>query len=519
MNHLLKIWMGCFLILSIAPTIDAHIISKPIYFQVTLDDTITPISMGSIDIDGIIYGIEADSLINLSSYQDILDNPFITNLFDTSILENPHLLPILGEAYFNDIAKVTIINLDLLNDIANKDSITFEDIQKIIDNTTIFYNIDIQTEETIFGTNGRGIKVNQHYKYGLSSIISTTLIDDIETPILGIITDVYTNLRYLGNTSAILPLSNNSMIKILDQNNREIWNKTNSNIILLIEDDNLYFTEKPGILPVSPPSTLTIRITPSRENIDPMTLLSQIPSGYLEDLHIPYYKMLSKISSILNGALIIIDEDGGSIIIGDTIQKYHSFIVIRNEEYTISIDEFSNKIYGYGKLFFLGNHFYNSQAADDSNGIGFPYLPLILWILAIVFYIMKRKIPSRNKKYYIDRKFKISIILIHIISIIITFILFDQEINYQLGMSLLSSMTNPSIITGIFAVLQTIIWVLGYISGSIPINIIINSILHYVNLPNKHISKSIGILFIWIFAALYTTMILNVFLLFIPTPL
>lgn len=521
MNHLLKIWMGCFLIISVSPTIDAHIISKSTYFQVTLDDNIIPISMGSIDIDGMIYGIEAKSFINLSSYQDILDDPVITNLFDTSILKNPYILPITGEAYFNDIDKVTIINIDLLNDIANKDSITLDDIQKIIDNTTIFYNIDIQTEKTIFGINSRGIKINQHYKYGLSSIISTILIDNLEAPILGIISNVSTSLRYLGNTSLILPLSNNSMIKILDQDNREIWNKTNSNTILLIEDDNLYFIEKPGILPVSSPSALTIRITPSRENIDPMTLLNQIPSRYLEDIHIPssYYKMLFKISSIFNGALIIIDEDGGSVIIGNDIQEYHSFIVMRNEEYTISINEFSNKIYGYGKLFFLGNHFYNSQAVDDPNGIGFLYLPFLLWIIAIVFYIIKRKMPSRNKGYNIDRKFKIPIILLHIISIIITFILSDQEINYQLGVSLLSSITSPSIITGALAVLQTIIWILGYIFCSIPVIIIINSILHYVDIPNKHISKSIGILFIWIFAALYTTMILNVFLLFIPLPL
>ena len=524
MNHSLKIWMGWLLILSAVNTIDAQILSTSTYFQVNLDDDMMPISIGSLDVNGIIYGVEADSFINLSSYQDILDNPLIGNLFDTSILENPHAIPIIGDTYFDDVDKVTIIDLDLLNDLPDKDFISFDDIQRIIDNTTIFYNVDIQTEQCIFGTNGRGVKINQQYKYSLSSILSTSIIDNMETPMLAILAETPTHLRYLGDISAIVPLSDESLIKILDSNNIEVWNKTNSNIILLIEDDNLSFTEKPALLPISSPSNLTIIITPSVEDIDPTALLNQIPSQYLEDFHIPYYGILPKISSIINGALIIIDEEGGNIIISNTFQKYHSFSVIRSGDYTISIDEFSNKISGNGKLFFLGDHFYNSQAADDPHGIGLPYLAVILWIIAIVFLllkhlILKQRIPHRDKTYHIDKKIKISLIILHIISIIATFILLDQEINYQLGMSLLSSLSNLSIITGAFAALQITIWAIGYISCSIPVAIIINFILYYLNFSNKHISKSIGIPFIWIFAALYTTMLLNIFLLFIPTPL
>ena len=519
MKRLFILAMGCLLILLISPNIDAQILSSSIYFQVNLNGDTIPISIGAVDINGIIYGLEAESIIDISSYEDILDNPLVREHFDTSILDNPHVLPILVNTYFNDIDEVTLVNLDIFDKISYE-NLSYKDIQDILENITSFYNVDIIADQCVFGTNGSGIKINLHSSScTITSLISTSIINNIDVPMLVILRESPTSLKYLGRNSFLMPFSDNSRIKILDQNGKEIWNTSSSNIILFIEDNNISFMEKPCILPVSNSSHLKLRVTPSPEEINPIKLLDQIPSDYLEEIHLPDYKLLTMFSPIVNGALILINNTIDNIFIGNTIQQYHGFSIIRSEDYIISIDDFSKKIKGDGKLFFIGDHFYSNQAADDPHGINFFYLPVILWIVAIIVFMITRKIPSRSKEYHISKNIRISLILIHIASIIITFILMDQEINYQFGNSLLSSLLSFSLITGVFALLQFIIWIIGYLSCSIPIAITINSILRYLNLKNKNIARSIGIFSIWFFTILYTTMILNVFLLFIPIPL
>jgi hypothetical protein len=125
-------------------------------------------------------------------------------------------------------------------------------------------------------------------------------------------------------------------------------------------------------------------------------------------------------------------------------------------------------------------------------------------------------------KYYIKKEPKIEfskrtkqiLLIFHIVALIITFILLDREISFQFGSSVFDSLFGQgfTIITGIFAVLQLVMWVLGYLLVAIPVYFIAMYVLKYLDIgkDGKHIGKGVSAFFIWVFCAIYVKLIFNI---------
>ncbi|HDM67043.1 MAG TPA: hypothetical protein ENG62_01490, partial [Thermoplasmatales archaeon] len=95
------------------------VISTPHQFEAEIDSKAIPLFLGEINLSGETYGVEGETLVDLSEYQDLLSNPLIGNIFNPGILENPRFLPLIGSTYFEDIDELLIIDTTILGKLEN----------------------------------------------------------------------------------------------------------------------------------------------------------------------------------------------------------------------------------------------------------------------------------------------------------------------------------------------------------------------------------------------------------------
>jgi len=98
----------------------------------------------------------------------------------------------------------------------------------------------------------------------------------------------------------------------------------------------------------------------------------------------------------------------------------------------------------------------------------------------------------------------------------------DLEISTQFGTSFISILFTQGITLAVvlFIGIQFFLWGISYVSCALPIAYVCNTLLRYfgINEKKKRIGKGIGLFFIWLFTALYVTLLLNILLLFIDLP-
>ena len=94
--------------------------------------------------------------------------------------------------------------------------------------------------------------------------------------------------------------------------------------------------------------------------------------------------IISTISSIINGGLILVETDDIFTIDGSS-QKFSNFGFARGEKFqaTISPETETTKVQGDYKLIFLGDHFYTAQAKGSENGIALPIILILIWAVAL----------------------------------------------------------------------------------------------------------------------------------------
>jgi len=103
---------------------------------------------------------------------------------------------------------------------------------------------------------------------------------------------------------------------------------------------------------------------------------------------------------------------------------------------------------------------------------------------------------------------------IHLVLLVLGFVLLDWEVNIQFGTSGLASLASQgaSMITGLFFGLELLIWALGYVLLAIPVRLLTSSGLHILHIGKggRGIEAGIGDFSIWIFAAFYLLLFINI---------
>jgi hypothetical protein len=347
-------------------------------------------------------------------------------------------------------------------------------------------------------------------------------------PFLAIISSSSMKMEYSEKSVFLTQTTKNGIINIEDTNGNILWNENSTEKIFLIEDRDLSFTQNSPlyIFPmIENNEDITLTISPADlQSIDIMSMINEVSTVTSDFGEIPdisesmgeFNDIMPIISSVVNGG-IIIPKTNDVFTIDNSPQKFTGFGFARGDNFQVNINLKANTtdINGDSRLVFLGNHFYTSQAKDSENGVSFPFVILIIWIVAISIFLLMKYYFKKEAKINYDKKKKKFLLIFHIVALIIAFILMDQEINYQFGTSFLNVIFGQgfSLVAAIFIVVELIMWVLGYFLLAIPIYILTLSVLKIYGIGDgsKSISKGIGAFFIWIFCAFYIKLILNLF--------
>lgn len=530
------ILLGCLtVIVGMIPLSHAQVLSPHIHLEMHPQNGSIPIFIGETSFSGVFFGYPTESFIDLSAYEAWINLSFIEETMGLTMFDNLYAFPLLGSTYFKDVDRVTIVNTKIFEN----GEISPEKINDILNSISQFSHVDILTENgpCILGTDGSSITVNTRFPSAVSSIAQTPFETIQEIPMLFLLTSSSLSMSYTGNESLLMPFSENTSIVLLNQNGETIWNEATLDTIFFIQDNNFSLTHNAPVhvfplLPESSTIEATLQVSPAPVGaINLVSLLDTISnlSQSFGDSSLSFFPsdsqnladIFSIASSVLNGGMVLINNSD-DVLIDHSKQQFTGFGFARGTTYTVSVTgeplhDVNVKVSGDYKLVFLGDHFYTSAAKDDDHGVGIPLFPVILWIAAIALFLLFKFYIKRDVNELLDSKIKRFAFVFHMGALIITFILMDREISYQFGSSFIDVLLGQgiSLIAGVFAGIQLILWCLGYVACSIPVYIIVNKGLQFVGIQKggKGIGKGIGILFIWVFTALYATLIVNILLL------
>ena len=535
------ILMGCLLSICLCNISSGQFLSPTADLSVEIEQPTVGVFVGKTEFEGSFTGYETELPVDFSSIEELTTFPIVydvlDDLFDVSILQNLHIFPILGSCYFENIEKVTIVDIQKIQQL-NLESITPEDIFDLIEAIVTYSNVSLNALDGIFvmGTGPDNITVDTELNFAISSIAQIGLTEGNETPFLALIANEQIPLNYDGNSIAIAKFTGEGNITLNDSNGTEIWNGDSTEKIFFIKDSNISPIQESLIyafpLSKTEQKIATLSIKPANsEYMNTSFLLSEISNtstsieqfnlssftGYIEQ----YEELIETASIIVNGGMVLIGTND-PIIIDSTEQEFENFGFARGNEYTVTINgggQPKATINGNYKLIFLGDHLYTAQAKESEDGLSFPILIVILWIIAIALFIIFKYYLKFETNKNLEEKIKKYTFIFHIGALILSFILLDREISFQFGVSALDAIFGGGIPLILLALLlvEGIMWVIGYVSFAIPVTLISKQGLKTIGIgkEGKGISKGIGALSIWVFCAIYVKLFVNIIFLFI----
>ncbi len=533
--------LGCMaLFLAMSMSVNAQILSPVVHMNGELSQDSMAFFVGKTAISGNFQGYpmdsvyQTDSTINISSFEDILNNYSVEVDFNLSLLGDLNAFPLLNSCTFKDVNKVTIVDIQEIQSI-DFESMLPKDLMNFMNSIKTFTNVEIIAREGpfIFGTDGSDITTQSVVDYALSSVVSFELGEGSNLPFLAMLTKSQMSMQYSGRSSLLFQFSEGSgNIIVRSSDGNKLWNGELEGKIFFIEDDNLSFIQNSSLyaFPLFSEEkqfTVTLSISPAEsDDADIATIFEEIPdvSDGLGDMGIPDFssnaqgfdEIISVASSIINGGMVLI-KTNDSFTVDDSLQTFSRFGFARGDRFDITISgnqTVQTEITGDYRLIFLGDHFYNLQAKESEDGIAFPFLLVIVWILAIGLYVLFRFYLKKEVNEEIDTKIKRYALIFHVVALIVAFILVDREISFQFGSSAIDALLGQGLspIVLAFIGLELGLWVLGFLALGLPIRIIVNSGLRLVGIGKggKCVGKGIGALFIWVFCAVYAVLILNI---------
>jgi hypothetical protein len=520
--------MGLILLLLFITPAGAQFLSPTPQLQATFPLNTTAITIGKTQITGQITGIDSTQLLQEYT-QDLPIDQILQTQYNLT-LENLRLYPLIAHTSLPSITKITLIEL------AGIDFDSLEDLITLYtENIKTYTNVHITTENGLFiyGTQQPQLPLNLNLSNAITGTITFPLQEGITNTFLATITTETLPLYFDQTPSILIQPTEQGQITITSEDNTILYKDNKPNTIIIIEDPETTLQQQPPLylFPIeSIPSApqLTLNIQPAQQTFTNIPdLIDDIQNslttiGNTSTFELPlegFTNLIDTAAQIINGAIILINTTN-TIQIDQTTQNIQQIGFFRGESYQLTLLPATQEttLTGSFRLIFLGDHLYTTQAADSDNGVAFPWIILLIWILAIALYVytkfyFKTQPPEPQEKHY-----PLPLpLLFHLLLIIITFILIDREISFQFGISALDALTGQGI-NEIFAVtllLQLIMWVIGYLLLVIPLRIILKILLPYLILDektNKGLYRGLSLLTIWIFTALYIKLIINIFL-------
>jgi hypothetical protein len=378
---------------------------------------------------------------------------------------------------------------------------------------------------------GGTIHVQSNAEYAVSSSYSF-ILNRTAIPFFLMATQTPVTLVFSGEFAVLAQTNTNTTVQVQDSHGKNLWSGHSEDNYLIIEDQHFQISQQPplSLFPLNPADStipqLSYTVTPTNQgNIHLQKLLDSVTAQATQVTNMNVSKSLRTMEGpetvisgagfIANGAIILANTTD-SITIDHQAQPFKEFGIVRFHDLTVTYKQPDSgpTIQGTYSLVFLGDHFYNPQAKNTQNGIAFPFILLIVWVLAIAVFLYVRFFLRPPMERQRDARMKKYALWIHLILLILGFILLDWEVNIQFGTSGLVSLANQgaSMITGLFFGLELLIWALGYVLLAIPVRLLINSglrILH-IGKGGRGVEAGIGDFSIWIFAAFYLLLFINI---------
>ncbi|HVQ01629.1 MAG TPA: hypothetical protein VMT57_08970 [Candidatus Thermoplasmatota archaeon] len=450
----------------------------------------------------------------------IVDSPLVKDM-------NAFILP--GGNTIRSLSTVIVVE-DI--DITQVDSL--EDLYShYTDHIRQFTNAALTTDTGFFllgYPSGGTISVHTDVPYAVSTSHTLTLNQSL-LPCDFLATQTPVVLSFSGDYAVLAQPLMSAVIRLNDQSGKTLWTGNSSSNYLILKDQHFQITQHPplAIFPLNQKEStvpmLSYTLAPADQNkIHLQELLESVSTtaAHLAVMNVSemlkeiqrYNLIISNAKFLANGA-IILNNSNDTINLDDTTQTVKGFGLIHVHDLTVTYEEpgIGPTIQGTYSLAFLGDHFYNPQAGSTDNGIAFPYLLLIVWIVALAFFLYIRfllKPPVDSKR---DSTLKRYALLIHIILLMVAFLFLDLEVNAQLGISTVTSLIAQGsiMITGLCLGLELLLGVLSYLLLVLPVRLILISglrILH-IGKGGRGLGAGIADLMIGVFAAFYLFLFLN----------
>jgi len=206
-------------------------------------------------------------------------------------------------------------------------------------------------------------------------------------------------------------------------------------------------------------------------------------------------------------------DEGNVSINGEKI--YSNFSIMRGEGDVFFGDGYS--LHGNIQLLFINGEFYSKEKASILSFI--PNKLLLFWPIAIGIWLVltffEKKFGRKFERY--DKELGGIAMVIHLFFIFTSFYLWDKEMQYQFGKSII-----PAIISSlkgnfgmeewIVAPFELIPWAVVIVLIAIPIRIILSSIFSFIGLEvlGKGVGKGAGIFMSFFVGIFYVSFFLNI---------
>ena len=502
----------CFLLLTLS--VSAQLLSPTVQFQGSFDLDATSVFLGSMDIDVSFHGFS-------SSDFDLTQS----DMFPEDIAIHPFLKAIT----IPDLQSVKV--LDINNLPVELENATMQDFSTLLTSDVLptYSQVTLQTTDfSLVGLTEGTMDLDSSFHYGIAGFAQFPITDE-PMPFFLLVTNHALTMSHQGSSAMLMQLEDSGSVQLLSNDGDLLTSSSDSSVIYLIGDPSFSILQQGSVsfYPLSSTSDDHIDIIIEEADLQDASLLPLVDNisssfsafgedddsdfmGNIED----FSDIIDMASSIINGGMIIYETDE-PVLIDDNQHTFSTFGFLRGSHTEVSyqpVDE-TIEVAGEFKLIFLGDHFYTTQAPTDEHGITVPILIILLWIIALVFFFVRKMYLPTPVKEELSKQLKRYALIIHIIIIITTFILVDYEIGFQFGASFFSLLASQgfTLLLGIFLAVQLLMWVLGYLLMAFPMGLLANTILRYfgIDKQGKGLGKAVGILFIWVFTAFYVKLILN----------
>ena len=541
------------LILSLSSTTATALLSPQHDLHIQTDTTSPTLLIGQTELTGNFLGMPYDLSDQLDTegldqlLQMIAANPLLANLIDIqfledlteNILEDATIFPFITNTTLQTIDTVMLLPTDLLS--VDYTSLTLQELGDLLGSIQTYNDVRIHTTgPTIYSTT-QPLSI-QHTDICYNALFHTSF-GETQSSLLGMYTTTPLHLSSTQGYAALFQPSSNSSIQIIDTTDTIVWSGSATELLISLEyNEDLQIIEQSplhliplnqatnqsiGSLRVSPAQTPPIpNITALQQNINSLASgFGADPEGFSSIIELlnDNQDIVEIASSLLNSALILPDTTNATVSIntqpinttGPLISRGgDTQIIITGGDSTAQLD-----IQTTSTMTLYNNHLYNSQAPTSSLGLGIPFLLIIIWAAALVIYFFFKGEETAD---YTTSKLPTILLITTLLSIVFCFTLLDMEINSQLGLSAFSLLSTQGL--GLFSlgllIIELILTLLGALALSIPISIITSSILkkYQPKKTAKGIAHTICPIGIWLFAALYTPLLLNILLMMFTLP-